>query len=405
MLVIQFMMSLVVIVIGAHYSGKLAEKFKLPGLLGMMAFGLIIGPNIFAILPTVTLNQASFFKDTALVIVLFIAGLGISWQQMQKIGRPAVLLSSIPAIFEGFTIAVVAMWLFDFDFIQGAILGFIIAAVSPAVLIPSMIDLVNRRLGEKKAIPQMLLVGASADDTIAITFFTLFLTLYTQRAQGIQVSPIGQVIQIPLMLVVTIVVAWSAAKLLHPILKKMQHPIALVGMTFAIAYVMRLIETVGQVPLFNSLLAIMMFGFFLRFDFEAKAILVQVQMQRLWKYGRSFLFVFVGAAINPLLVGDYFLLGVVMLAISLTMRSIGVWIALLGTNLTWQERCFCIVAYLPKATVQSAKAGVPLEYGVAGGEIIQALAILSVLITAPIGAIGIQYFAPRILMPADDESE
>ncbi len=400
---VSFIISLIFILVGAHYFGKGAERMKLPSLLGMMGFGLIIGPALLNILPTVTLNQAGFFKDTALVIVLFIAGLGISWQQMKTIGRPAVLLSSVPALLEGFTIAGLAMWLFDFNFVQGAILGFIIAAVSPAVLIPAMIDLVQRRYGEKKAIPQMLLVGASADDTIAITFFTMFLTIYTQQAQGLTANPWQQLLQIPLMLIVSISVPFLLAKLLHPLLKRMNHPLLLVGVTFFCAYIMRVVETTTHTPIFNSLLAVMMFGFFLRFDFEAKAILVQVQMQRLWQYGKVYLFVFVGAAIDPFLVGNFFLSGGLMLLISLTVRSLGVYLSLIGTNLTWSERFFCAIAYLPKATVQSAKAGVPLQAGVAGGEEMQALAILSVLITAPIGAIGIKYFAPKILEQAVDE--
>ncbi|MGL5295908.1 MAG: cation:proton antiporter [Culicoidibacterales bacterium] len=398
MMYIVLSSSIILMLIGAYYFDKISQWCKLPGLLGMMVFGLCIGPACLNIIPEVTLNQASFFKDLALVIVLFIAGLGISWQQMRQIGRPAVLLSSIPATIEGFTIAFVAMWLFHFDFIQGAILGFIIAAVSPAVLIPAMVDLVRRKIGTNKSIPQMLLVGASADDTIAITLFTMFLTMYTQRASGGTTDVIQQLLQIPIMLIVTISTAFLAAKLLHPILKRMHNPVLLVAVSFTVAYGMRVFETVTHEPLFNSLLAIMMLGFFLRFDFEAKAIVIQTQMQQLWKYGKGLLFVFVGAAIDPFLVGDFFVNGTIMLIISLTMRSIGVFIALIGTNLTWQERSFCAIAYLPKATVQSAKAGVPLQYGVAGGEQMQAIAILSVLLTAPIGAIGINYLAPKILM-------
>lgn len=395
--VIILFFSLVVILFGAHFFAKGAEKLKLPSLLGMMVLGLLIGPAMLNIIPTVTLNQAAFFKDIALVIVLFVAGLGISWQQMKTIGRPAVLLSSVPALLEGFVIAFLAMWLFDFDFIQGAILGFIIAAVSPAVLIPAMVDLVQRRLGEKKAIPQMLLVGASADDTIAITLFTMFLTIYSQQAQGGAINPWQQLSQIPIMLVVSILVPFLLTKVLHPLLKKIESPLVLVSVTFFFAYAMRLFETTTHTPIFNSLLAVMMFGFFLRYDFEAKAILVQVQMQRLWKYGKVYLFVFVGAAIDPFLVGNFFFSGLLMLMISLSIRSLGVYLSLIGTNLTWKERFFCAIAYLPKATVQSAKAGVPLQNGVVGGEEMQAIAILSVLITAPLGAIGIQYFAPKCL--------
>ena len=171
------LISLLIIGILAHYCGQLAEYLKLPSLIGMMVLGMVIGPAFLNLVPKTTLTIAPTLKDIALVTVLFIGGLGISLTQMKQIGRPAVLLSAVPATLEGFTIAFMAMLLLNFSFIQGAILGFIIAAVSPAVLIPSMIDLINRRVGQDKAIPQMLLVGSSADDTVA-RFALLF------QAQG-----------------------------------------------------------------------------------------------------------------------------------------------------------------------------------------------------------------------------
>ena len=176
----------------ANYSGLIAEKFKLPSLIGMMFFGMIIGPSYLNIVPSQTLEISSIIKDTALVIVLFIGGLGISLSQIKQIGRPAVLLSVIPATLEGFIIAFLSMKFLNFTFIQGAILGFMIAAVSPAVLIPSMVSLINRKVGQDKAIPQMLLVGASADDTIAITLFTTFLGIYLQSSNGENISVISQ---------------------------------------------------------------------------------------------------------------------------------------------------------------------------------------------------------------------
>ena len=175
MIILIVLLSLIIIGILANYSGKLVEYIKLPSLIGMMIFGMIIGPAFLNVVPQATLKIAPVIKDIALVAVLFIGGLGISLAQMKQIGRPAILLSAVPATLEGFTIALMSMLLLKFSFVQGAILGFIIAAVSPAVLIPSMIDLINRRVGQDKAIPQMLLVGASADDTIAITLFTTFL--------------------------------------------------------------------------------------------------------------------------------------------------------------------------------------------------------------------------------------
>ncbi|HSQ89441.1 cation:proton antiporter, partial [Romboutsia sp.] len=159
------LISLVIIGVLANYSGKLVEKIKLPSLIGMMILGMLIGPAIFNLVPQSTIKIAPFIKDIALVAVLFIGGLGISLSQIKQIGKPAVLLSIIPATLEGFAVAFLCMIFLDFTFIQGAILGFIIAAVSPAVLIPSMVSLINRKLGQDKAIPQMLLVGASCDDT------------------------------------------------------------------------------------------------------------------------------------------------------------------------------------------------------------------------------------------------
>ncbi|HAX72461.1 MAG TPA: toxin PIN [Firmicutes bacterium] len=396
---ITIIISLIIIGLIAHISGNLIEKIKIPSLMGMMIAGMIIGPYVLNIVPSVTLSLAPFIKDIALVTVLFIAGLGISKAQMQKIGRPAVLLSVIPATLEGFAIALLSMVFLDFTFIQGAILGFIIAAVSPAVLIPSMLALIDQRLGENKSIPQMLLVGASADDTVAITLFTSFLAIYTVQANGGNASFINQMMMIPITIVVSIAVAYVVAKGLSFILPKLKFGIVLV---FGICLIMRLLESNLHLSYFNSLLTVMMVGFFLRYFINDMALQIQQIMNQVWKYGKLYLFIFVGMAINPMLVKDYFFVGFGMLAISLTVRSCGVWLSLLGTDLNLYERLFCVVAYLPKATVQSAKAGIPLQMGVAGGEVMQALAILSVLITAPIGAIGIRLTAPKWLEQAEN---
>ncbi|WP_304969939.1 cation:proton antiporter [Romboutsia ilealis] len=206
-------LSLLTIGIIATYSGKIVEKFKLPALIGMMIVGMIMGPSFLNIVPSNILEIAPIIKDIALVIVLFIGGLGISLSQIKQIGRPAVLLSIIPATLEGFTIAFLSMKLLGFTFVQGTILGFIIAAVSPAVLIPSMISLIERKIGQDKAIPQMLLVGASADDTIAITLFTTFLGIYMQNNSGQNISFVKNLISIPISLVISILGGFIAFKL------------------------------------------------------------------------------------------------------------------------------------------------------------------------------------------------
>ncbi|MDU4884026.1 cation:proton antiporter [Clostridium sp.] len=389
--------SLILIGILANYSGKLVEFIKLPSLIGMILLGMFIGPSFLNIVPQSTLDISSYIKDIALVTVLFIGGLGISLRQMKQIGRPAILLSIIPALLEGLTIAFLSTLFLNFTFIQGAILGFIIAAVSPAVLVPSMVDLIKRKVGQDKAIPQMLLVGASADDTVAITLFTTFLGIYMSRTNGEYISIASELISIPITIFISIFIGWLLAFLTKNLLNFIKINTLRVIFAFIICLLIRLVENTFRLEIFNSLLTIMIYGFFLRAFVDDIALKIQDGINVVWKYGKIYLFAFVGMAINPSLVGNYLWIGIVMLIISLTVRSIGVVISLIGTNLSFKERIFCVIAYLPKATVQSAKAGIPLQMGVAGGEVMQAIAILSVLITAPIGAIGIKLSSPRLL--------
>jgi len=389
--------SLLFIGILAFYGGKLVERLKLPSLIGMIIVGMVIGPSFIDIVPKVTIKISPYIKDLALVTVLFIGGLGISMEQMKKIGRPAILLSIVPATLEGLTIAYFSTIFLKFSFVQGAILGFIIAAVSPAVLVPSMVSLIEKKIGEDKAIPQMLLVGASADDTIAITLFTTFLGIYIESSKGQSISILNQVILIPITLILSVVIGYIIAKLTRIIFMYIKMDMLKVIITFLVCLSMRKIENLLHISLFNSLLTIMIYGFFLRSYFKDTAKIILNYMNKIWKVGKIYLFAFVGMAINPMLVGEYLGIGFKLLLISLSIRSIGVLISLIGTELNVKERIFCVIAYLPKATVQSAKAGIPLQMGVLGGEIMQAIAILSVLITAPIGSIGIRITSKKFL--------
>ena len=388
------LVSLLIIGVIATYSGKIAEKFKLPALIGMMVLGIIIGPSFLNVVPNNTLEIASIIKDIALVTVLFIAGLGISLSNIKQIGRPAILLSILPATLEGFAIAFLSMKFLGFTFIQGSILGFIIAAVSPAVLIPSMVSLIERKIGQDKAIPQMLLVGASADDTIAITLFTTFLGIYIQSNSGENISIATNIISIPITILISILFGFIAFKLSKSIIQNIDNKYLKTMIAFFICLSIRFIEKNLEIEILNSLLSIMVYGFFIRNYIKEDA---KYNMNNIWKYGKLYLFTFVGMAVNPTLVGEYFFIGVIILTCSLFIRSIGVIMALTGTNLSKKEKLFCVIAYLPKATVQSAKASIPLQMGVAGGDVMQAIAILSVLITAPIGAIGINLTCEKLL--------
>ena len=398
-------LSLLIIGIIATYSGKLAEKIKLPALIGMMIVGMIIGPSFLNIIPKQTLDIAPFIKDIALVTVLFIGGLGISLSQIKQIGRPAVLLSIVPATLEGFTVAFLSMKFLGFTFIQGSILGFIIAAVSPAVLIPSMVSLIERKIGQDKAIPQMLLVGASADDTIAITLFTTFLGIYMQSNNGENILLTTNIISIPITIILSIFTGFLVFKLSKNIIENTKYEYLRYIISFTICLLMRIVEKKLHLEIFNSLLSVMVYGFFIRNYIKDYSKYILDSMNNIWKYGKLYLFTFVGMSINPTLVGKYLMIGTIILICSLSIRSIGVLIALTGTTLSKKEKLFCIIAYLPKATVQSAKASIPLQMGVLGGEIMQAIAILSVLITAPIGAIGINLTCEKLLHTENDKIE
>jgi len=372
----------------AWLADRLIEKLRLPGLLGIMGAGMLLGPYVLDFVPVGALAFSGTFRDVALVAVLFIGGLGVSKSQLQKIGRPAVLLSTVPAVLEGLAIAWATTWWLGFSFVQGAILGFMIAAVSPAVLIPGMTGLIWRGLGTDKGIPQMLLVGASADDTVAITLFTSFLVVYFGEG-----SPLLTVLQIPISIFLSLATAVLIFKCSKGVLLRFSPGWFRTLFAFGICVLLRMVETRWHVEIFNSLLAVVAFGYLMRneLDFDA------TYMSKIWNVGRLYLFAFVGMLINPALVGDVFLVGLGILAFSLTVRSVGVWLSVLGTDLTWQERLFCVVAYLPKATVQAVKAPIPLALGVAGGEVMEALAILAILVTAPIGAVGIRFFSRRWL--------
>lgn len=381
----------------SNYIGKIFEKIKFPSLIGMMIAGVLIGPYGLNKTPELALELAPILKDVALIIVLFIGGLGIGADQIKKIGRPAILLSIIPATLEGFAIAYLSTIFLGFTFIQGAILGFIIAAVSPAVLIPSMVNLIDKNIGQKKSIPQLLLVGASADDTIAITLFTSFLAIYFQKLDGGTFDFKTQIFLIPVSIIVSLIIGWLVGLIGKYSYLKINNNKIKIAIVFILCLALRFIENKFHFSLYNSLLTIMSLGFFIRYYEGETYKEIHKGMNEIWKYGKIYLFTFVGMAINPGLVGGYFFIGLTILIYSLSIRSIGVLIALIGTNLTYKERLFCVIAYLPKATVQSAKAGIPLQMGVVGGEVMQAIAILSVLITAPLGAIGINSTYKKLL--------
>lgn len=389
---LNILVSFLILFVGGIITGKLIEKLYLPKLMGMIAFGCLA--NVYLkIIDPLALEFGGILKNLALVIVLLIAGLGIKKEQIKKVGRPAILLSIIPVSIEGLMVMFLSMKILKLPMIQAGILGFIIAAVSPAILVPAMVDLIKKGLGKKKAIPQMLLTGASADDSVAIAMFTSFMGMYL----GTSSSIIKNLITIPISIIIGIIVGILIAVIAGEVSKKIKSKFFQTILVGGMAIGIRIIETLYHLKYFNSLLGIMVIGYVITNYYQWLGNNIMDGLGKAWSVGSIFLFTLVGTAIDPSLIGNIFYVGSIIIFISLVVRSIGVLIALIGTNLNIKERLFCVIAYLPKATVQSAKAGIPIQMGVVGGELIQAMAILSVIITAPIGAIGIKLSANKLL--------
>lgn len=387
--------SLATIILLGLLGNILFKKVKLPGLLGMIIVGVLIGPYGLDLLSDEILNSSGDLRKIALIIILLRAGLGIKKDDLKKVGRPALNLSFIPGIIEGFTILYVAMKFFDFTFIQGGILGFIIAAVSPAVIVPSMLALMDKGLGEKKNIPTLILAGASVDDVFAITIFSVFLGLYGGGQINIALTMLG----IPVSIILGILLGAIIGIILVIIFKKyaIRDTVKLLCI-LSLAILLTTLETALKSKVdIAGLLGVMAIGFVIYERAPKVGKRMAVKFNQVWVLAEIILFVLVGAQVNVVLALDAGFKGVVLIALGLLGRSLGVLISLIGTDLNMKERLFCILAYTPKATVQAAIGAIPLAMGVESGDLILSLAVLAIIITAPLGAIAINVSGPRLL--------
>lgn len=387
--------SLAIIILLGLLANKLFEKFKLPGLLGMIIVGVLIGPFGFDLLSDEMIQSSADFRKIALIIILLRAGLGIKREDLKKVGRPAIKLSFIPGLLEGFTIAYLSMKFFNFTFIQGGILGFIIAAVSPAVIVPSMLSLMEKGIGEEKNIPTLILAGASIDDVFAITIFSTFLGMYG----GGPINIGRKIFSIPLSIILGVIVGTVIGMVLVKIFKK-YHIRNTEKMLYIIslAILLTTFETIIQSKIeIAGLLGVMGIGFVIFEKMPEVGEKMSLKLNKLWVFAQILLFVLVGAEVNVALAIDAGFKGILLITIGLVARSIGVILSLIGTKLNMKEKLFCILAYIPKATVQAAIGAIPLSMGVESGDLILSLAVLSIIITAPLGAIGIKATGHRLL--------
>lgn len=387
--------SLALILLLGMLANTMFTRLKLPGLLGMLILGVVIGPNGFNIIQSELMSLSGDFRKIALIIILLRAGFGIKREDLNKVGKSAIKLSCIPGIIEGFLIAFVSTKLLGFSFIQGGMLGFIIAAVSPAVIVPQMLQFIQRGLGTDKKIPTLILAGASIDDVFAITLFSTFLGLYGGENLNIGV----QILNIPLSIILGIGMGIIIGFILIKIFKRYHiRDTKKVLLILGSAILLTTLETLLKNKIeMAGLLGVMTIGFIILERLPEVGKRLALKLNKIWVFAEILLFVLVGAQVNVGVALNAGFKGIVIILIGLIGRSIGVIISLLGTELSWKERWFCVIAYIPKATVQAAMGAVPLSFGVASGELILAIAVLSIIITAPLGAIGISLSGPRLL--------
>lgn len=388
--------SLALIILLGLLAGGLFEKIKLPGLLGMIVVGVFIGPYGFSLMSDKLLQVAEDLRNIALIVILLRAGLGIKKDDIKKVGKPAIKLSFIPGLLEGFTIAFLAMQFFEFSFIQAGMLGFIIAAVSPAVIVPAMLDLIDRGLGKKKHIPTLILSAASVDDVVAITIFSTFLNIYGGRQINIQ----AKILSIPLSIILGIVAGLIVGWLLIKIFKRfkiapMQQMLLVLSSAILLTSFQKIIESKVEMA---GLLGVMALGFILFEKVPKVGEKLSTKFSQVWVLAQIILFVLVGAQVNVSLALDAGFKGILIILIGLLARSLGVILSLINTQLNVKERLFVVIAYLPKATVQAAIGAIPLSMGVESGDLILSLAVLSIILTAPLGAILIKVYGEKLLL-------
>ena len=387
--------SIGIIIILGLLANYLFTAVKLPGILGMLLTGILIGPYGADWLRPELLRVSSDFRLIALIIILLRAGLGLEKHKLKQVGRTAIKLSFVPGLIEGFTIAFFSMRFLGLGFIEGAILGFIIAAVSPAVVVPRMLQFSEKGIGDDKGIPTLILAGSSVDDVFAVTMLTSFLAMYTAAS----VNVTGQIMTFFVSIFLGIAIGVLAGFLLVKSFSRFsmrdtKKVLYILGIGILITAIEDLLSGTVQIA---GLLGVMVAGFIIMEKTPQVAKRIAEKFGKVWIFAEILLFVLIGAQVNIHLAWNAGLIGALIILAGLAGRSAGVVLSTAGTNLNAKERLFCIIAYFPKATVQAAVGAIPLSMGMPEGDLILAIAVLSIIITAPSGAIGISWSSKFLL--------
>lgn len=378
----------------------ICQRLKLPRIIGMLFTGILLGPYALNWLDESILGISSQLRQIALIIILIKAGLSLNLVDLKKVGRPAVMMACVPASFEILAYVLFAPAILGVSRVEAAVMGAVLGAVSPAVVVPRMVQLMETQYGTKKSIPQMILAGASCDDIFVIVLFSTF----SSMAQGGSVQ-VMDFVNIPISIVLGVALGAVAGYLLggffetayahkHYVRNSMK-----VIVVLGVAFLLMAIETWAKgIVSISGLLAVVAMACVLKLrstTFVSKRL--SEKFGKLWLAAEVLLFVLVGAAVDIRYTMNAGIVAVVMIGIALLFRAVGVMLCMVGTQLNVKERLFCIIAYLPKATVQAAIGSVPMAMGLSCGQIVLSVAVLAILITAPLGAIGMDASYRKLL--------
>lgn len=378
----------------------ICQRLKLPRIIGMLITGIILGPYVLDLLDPSILSISADLRQMALIIILLKAGLSLNLSDLKKVGRPAIMMACVPAGCEILGFFLFAPYILGITRIEAAVMGAVLAAVSPAVVVPRMVQLMDAKYGTEKSIPQLIMAGASCDDIFVIVLFSTFVSM----AQGGHVN-ILDFVDIPISIILGIIVGAIAGFMLSLFfetayahkrnIRNSMKVIIVLGVSFLLMAIEKWLEGIVSV---SGLLAVVSMACVIKFKsvtFVSKRL--SEKFGKLWIAAEVILFVLVGAAVDIRYTMNAGIAAVLMIFIALVFRSVGVVICLLRTSLTWKERTFCMIAYLPKATVQAAIGSVPLAMGLPCGQIVLSVAVLAILITAPLGALGMDLTYKRFL--------
>lgn len=379
---------------------SICQKLKLPRIIGMLLTGVLLGPYVLNLFDESILGISADLRQMALVIILIKAGLSLNIQDLKKVGRPAVLMSFLPAIFEILAFLIFAPPVLGVNFIEAAIMGAVLGAVSPAVVVPRMVQLMEEKYGTDKSIPQMILAGASLDDVFVIVLFSTFVSM--AQGSGAKIMdfiniPVSIILGIALGAIVGLVLAWffETNYSRQHLIRNSMKVIIVLGASFLLIATEEMLKGIIAI---SGLLAVMSMAMVLAMRSVPEVTgRLQEKYGKLWLAAEVILFVLVGAAVDIRYTLSAGVATIAMIFLALIFRSVGVLLCLIGTPLSSKERIFCVIAYLPKATVQAAIGSIPLSLGLPCGNMVLSVAVLSIILTAPLGAIGMDLTYKKLL--------